>query len=113
MLGVMNFIMPVGVAVSTFGCALNSQFSIARLCYVAGREGYMVEAFSYIHVRHLTPVPAVVLQVCNPMNFNCYRASKCLCNCVIAQTDTGFSLRRPSFMSRIMHLGFAFGEFIL
>jgi L-type amino acid transporter 9 len=63
MLGVMNFIIPVGVAISTFGCALSGQFAIARLCYVAGREGHMVEAFSYIHTRRLTPAPAVLLQV--------------------------------------------------
>ncbi|PNF29854.1 b(0,+)-type amino acid transporter 1 [Cryptotermes secundus] len=62
MLGVMNFIIPVGVAISTFGCALNNQFATARLCYVAGREGHMVEAFSYIHMRRLTPAPAVLLQ---------------------------------------------------
>lgn len=62
MLGVMNFIIPVGVAIATFGCALSGQFTTARLCYVAGREAHMVEAFSYIHVRRLTPAPAVLLQ---------------------------------------------------
>jgi L-type amino acid transporter 9 len=51
------------VALSTFGCALSIQFSVTRLCYVAGREGHMVEAFSYIHMRRLTPAPAVLLQV--------------------------------------------------
>ncbi|XP_069700827.1 b(0,+)-type amino acid transporter 1-like isoform X2 [Periplaneta americana] len=61
-LGVVRFIIPVGVALSTFGCALSGQFAISRLCYVASSEGHMVEAFSYIHVRHLTPTPAVVLQ---------------------------------------------------
>jgi L-type amino acid transporter 9 len=59
----MKFIIPVGVAVSTFGCALSSQFAAARLCYVAARQGHMLEAFSYIHVKRLTPAPAVVLQV--------------------------------------------------
>lgn len=59
----MNFIIPLGVALSTFGCALSIQFSVTRLCYVAGREGHMVEAFSYIHMRRLTPAPAVVSQV--------------------------------------------------
>jgi len=59
----MKYIIPVGVAVSTFGCALSSQFAVARLCYVACREGHMLKAFSYIHVRRLTPAPAVILQV--------------------------------------------------
>jgi L-type amino acid transporter 9 len=62
-LGVLNFIIPLGVALSTFGCALSIQFSVTRLCYVAGREGHMVEVFSYIHIRRLTPAPAVVSQV--------------------------------------------------
>ncbi|PSN40528.1 hypothetical protein C0J52_12262 [Blattella germanica] len=61
-LGVMNFIIPLGVAISAFGSALSIQFSIARLCYVAGKEGHMLEAFSYIHMRRLTPAPAVLLQ---------------------------------------------------
>lgn len=63
MLGVMAFVIPLGVALSTFGCALSIQFSVTRLCYVAAREGHMLEAFSYIHVRRLTPAPAVVMQV--------------------------------------------------
>jgi amino acid transporter len=59
----MNFIIPLGVALSTFGCALSIQFSVTRLCYVAAREGHMLQALSYIHMRRLTPAPAVVLQV--------------------------------------------------
>jgi L-type amino acid transporter 9 len=62
MLGSMNFVIPLGVALSAFGSALSIQFGVTRLCYVAGREGHMVEAFSYIHVRRLTPAPAVILQ---------------------------------------------------
>ncbi|XP_021921609.1 b(0,+)-type amino acid transporter 1-like isoform X3 [Zootermopsis nevadensis] len=62
LLGVMSFIIPVGVAMSTFGSALTSQFATARQCYVAGTEGHMIEAFSYIHLRRLTPAPAVILQ---------------------------------------------------
>ena len=62
-LGVMNVIIPIGVALSTFGCALSIQFSVTRLCYVAAREGHMLEVFSYIHIKRLTPAPAVVSQV--------------------------------------------------
>ncbi|KAJ9577765.1 hypothetical protein L9F63_005685 [Diploptera punctata] len=61
-LGVMSFLIPLGVALSTFGCALSVQFSVTRLCFVAGREGHMMEAFSYIHMQRLTPAPAVVMQ---------------------------------------------------
>lgn len=61
-LGVFNFIIPLGVAMSAFGSALSIQFSIARLCYVASKEGHMLEAFSYIHMRRFTPAPAVIMQ---------------------------------------------------
>ncbi|XP_071445737.1 b(0,+)-type amino acid transporter 1-like isoform X2 [Hetaerina americana] len=62
LLGVMTFIIPLGVALSTFGCALSIQFSVTRLCFVAGREGHMLQALSYVHVRRFTPAPAVILQ---------------------------------------------------
>jgi amino acid transporter len=62
-LGPVNFVIPLGVALSTCGCALSIQFSVTRLCYVAAREGDMLQALSYIHLRHLTPAPAVLLQV--------------------------------------------------
>lgn len=68
----MSFIIPVGVAMSTFGSALTSQFATARQCYVAGTEGHMIEAFSYIHLRRLTPAPAVILQVSNPGSYDCF-----------------------------------------
>lgn len=34
-----------------------------RLCFAASREGQMLEVFSYVSVKKLTPAPAVVLQV--------------------------------------------------
>lgn len=62
-LGPYAFIIPLGVAVATFGCALSIQFSVTRLCYVAGREGHFLAPMSYIHHERLTPGPAVALQV--------------------------------------------------
>lgn len=61
-LGPFGFIIPVGVALSTFGCALSIQFGITRLCYVAGQEGHFLEAMSYVHTKKNTPGPAVALQ---------------------------------------------------
>lgn len=61
-LGPMAFLIPLGVALSTFGCALSVQFGVTRLCFVAGREGHFLEPMSYIHVRRSTPGPAVALQ---------------------------------------------------
>lgn len=62
-LGSYAFIIPIGVAVATFGCALSIQFSVTRLCFVAGREGHFLAPMSYIHHSRLTPGPAVALQV--------------------------------------------------
>ncbi|XP_025195191.1 b(0,+)-type amino acid transporter 1-like [Melanaphis sacchari] len=61
-LGSFSFIIPLGVAMATFGCALSVQFGITRLCFAASREGQMLEVFSYVSVKRLTPAPAVVLQ---------------------------------------------------
>lgn len=78
-LGPFSFIIPLGVALSTFGCALSIQFGVTRLCYVSARgivdffwkyylllsvisENHMPEPLSYIHVTRSTPAPAVFLQ---------------------------------------------------
>lgn len=61
-LGPMAFVIPLGVALSTFGCALSVQFGVTRLCFVAGREGHFLEPMSYIHMKRATPAPAVALQ---------------------------------------------------
>lgn len=36
-LGPFSFLIPLGVALSTFGCALSIQFGCTRLCYVSAR----------------------------------------------------------------------------
>ncbi|RZF34113.1 hypothetical protein LSTR_LSTR010961 [Laodelphax striatellus] len=61
-MGNLSIIIPIGVALSTFSCSLSVQFGVSRLCYAAGREGHMIEAFSYIHVRKCTPASAVAVQ---------------------------------------------------
>lgn len=53
---------PLGVALSTFGCALSIQFGVSRLCYVAGREGHVPRVLSFVHVTKMTPAAAVVFQ---------------------------------------------------
>ncbi|CAD7080758.1 unnamed protein product [Hermetia illucens] len=61
-LGPFAFIIPLGVALSTFGCAMSIQFGVTRLCFVAGREGHFLESMSYVNMRRSTPSPAVALQ---------------------------------------------------
>lgn len=92
-LGNFTFIIPLGVVVATFGCALSVQFETTRqafrrelatsqstrssyvylrscfrwfsyrICFAASRGGQMLKVFSYVSVKKLTPAPAVVLQV--------------------------------------------------
>lgn len=62
-LGPVAFIIPLGVALSTFGCVLSIQFGTTRICSVSGSEGHFLEPMSYVHVRRSTPAPAVALIV--------------------------------------------------
>ncbi|XP_044014885.1 b(0,+)-type amino acid transporter 1-like isoform X2 [Aphidius gifuensis] len=55
-------LIPIGVAISTFGCALSVQFGISRLCHVAGQEGHVPLAFSFVHITRMTPAVSVILQ---------------------------------------------------
>ncbi|KAJ2942117.1 hypothetical protein O0L34_g11033 [Tuta absoluta] len=61
-LGKGSFLIPLGVAVSTFGCAMSVQFGVTRVCYTAAQGGHMLELFSYVNMRRLTPAPAVAFQ---------------------------------------------------
>lgn len=60
-LGPFAIIIPLGVALSTFGCVLSIQFGTTRICSVSGKEGHFLEPMSYQHVRRQTPAPAVAL----------------------------------------------------
>ena len=59
-LGVMAWLMPLSVACSTFGAANGTIFAAGRLCYVASREGHLVDVLSFVHVKKMTPAPAVL-----------------------------------------------------
>ncbi|XP_066983939.1 b(0,+)-type amino acid transporter 1 isoform X1 [Macrobrachium rosenbergii] len=53
-------IMILAVVLSTFGSANGSCFTAGRLCFVAAREGHMVDVLSYVHIKKLTPSPALI-----------------------------------------------------
>lgn len=56
--GVMWWIMPVFVSLSTFGGVNGILFTTSRLFYVGGREGHMPKILSYVSIQRLTPMPA-------------------------------------------------------
>lgn len=58
--GVMWWIMPVFVALSTFGGVNGILFTTSRLFFVGSREGHMPEILSYVQMQRMTPAPAVL-----------------------------------------------------
>ncbi|XP_064410486.1 b(0,+)-type amino acid transporter 1-like [Latimeria chalumnae] len=59
-IGSCSWIIPISVAISTFGSINGSTFSQSRLNYAASREGHMPPIMSMLHVHHLTPAPAII-----------------------------------------------------
>ncbi|ELU12167.1 hypothetical protein CAPTEDRAFT_123368 [Capitella teleta] len=54
------WIMPVFVALSTFGAANGALFSSGRLTFAAARNGHMLESLSMVDVKNFTPIPSLV-----------------------------------------------------
>ncbi|KAJ8680627.1 hypothetical protein QAD02_016414 [Eretmocerus hayati] len=59
-LGMLAWLMPLSVAVSTFGSANGTLFAAGRLCFAASREGHLMDCLSYVHVRRFTPAPGLI-----------------------------------------------------
>ncbi|XP_065169415.1 b(0,+)-type amino acid transporter 1 isoform X2 [Atheta coriaria] len=60
LLGMMAWLMPLSVTISTFGSANGTLFAAGRLCFAASREGHMLDILSYVHVRRYTPSPGLI-----------------------------------------------------
>jgi amino acid transporter len=70
------WLMPLSVAISTFGSANGTIFAAGRLCYVASREGHLVDVLSFVHKDNLTPAPALLFNVSQSLTghiFSCVR----------------------------------------
>ncbi|KAI8518962.1 hypothetical protein Bbelb_022190 [Branchiostoma belcheri] len=63
LLGVMSWIIPVAVAVSTFATVLSSTMENTRPLMVAAREGTLPRILSMIQINQLTPVPAITVMI--------------------------------------------------
>ncbi|XP_041051589.1 cystine/glutamate transporter [Carcharodon carcharias] len=61
LMGKFSIAVPIFVALSCFGSMNGGIFAVARMFYVASREGHLPEILSMIHVRKHTPLPAVIV----------------------------------------------------
>lgn len=60
MFGQFHWIVPVFVALSTFGGVNGILFTSSRLFLTGSQEGHLPDLFSFIHIRKQTPIPSLI-----------------------------------------------------
>ncbi|XP_077992544.1 Y+L amino acid transporter 2-like [Glandiceps talaboti] len=59
-LGNFAWLMPLAVALSTFGATNGNVLSLSRLVFVGARDGLLPDLLGMVHIRFLTPMPALI-----------------------------------------------------
>jgi len=62
MFGFMTYIVPIFVAMSCFGGLNGCIMSTSRTFFTAAQQGHLPEVLALIHIKHLTPITAVIFE---------------------------------------------------